>query len=481
MSGVIVADYLLNGLSVNGLNPEIQEAFSKLMGEKANSFEEIKATVYRLSPLGVELILNKDNATTLTEGDEINLKLQIGASMCEFTGIKVASVQIGEHHTLFGFRWCARDNSYDPSTERRGSSRWMCGEHYLPAGVAPNPARFNDYIYFVVRDISLDGMQLSTSLRNKFLIPGMVLDSTVSFPLIGQVNIKLKIINTRILSSSGKDSLGLGVQLLEKTESINGCLGQYLLQFGSGLTVRDLKASGLKVKSANDAISYSFVKTANDYRDVLKLRYKAYAQVGKADSNSSEESMSDMFDTQSRILMAKHQGRLIGSWRITFHTPDEKNEYDQFVTFPDNFPRRDEVVVLSRLCTDPEYRGSDLFYGLIKQCFIVALQSKRRYILGGCTEALLPLYKKIGLTPWEIFYEHGGLQKVKEQIIVADVVSILTGKNVDLTVWSEMYADLLAYLSQFSEIPTDPLTNLRLSVYKTLGSTSRFFGNIFRK
>jgi predicted GNAT family N-acyltransferase len=179
------------------------------------------------------------------------------------------------------------------------------------------------------------------------------------------------------------------------------------------------------------AAEYKYVKTADEYRKVLDLRKLAYSGVGKVDKDANPEVMGDIYDTKSRILMASINGRVVGSHRITFHGPGEKNEYEEFVTLPPNFPDRNEVLVLSRICTDPEFRGSGLFYGLFRRCISAAIEYKRRYILGGCTANLLPLYKKIGFKEQGIFFEHGNLQGAKEQIILADALEI-TAKEIIL-------------------------------------------------
>lgn len=440
----------------------------------------INASVYRLSPMGVEILVNADIASNISIGEETSLNINIAGNDCNFSGIKVASIKNSDENTLLGFRWCTNTSKDSIDFKRRLNTRWLCGEHYLPTGIAANPARFNDYIYFSVIDISNDGLQLSTSMRNKFLIPGMVLDANISFPLVGEIKCAVKIVNTRISSKNGKDVLSVGAKFVDIPNTSLQAIGQYLLQFGPGLTAKDLRNAGWEIQSVDKAINYSYVKSADDYREVLKLRHKTYSEVGKANPDDNAECMSDMFDTQSRILIAKHNGKTVGSLRITFHTSEEKTEYDQFVTFPDNFVRKDEMVVSSRVCTDKNYRGSDLVHGLIRQLLIVTLQSKRRYILGGCSESLLPLYKKLGFKPTGLLFEHQQLKGVKEQVVIADVFNILSGADVDALIWNNLYSDLSSYLSNLHDIPFDPSKNLRLAVYKGLSPFSKAI-NFFTK
>ncbi len=408
--------------------------------------QTVTAQVYRLSPFGVEIVIADKGLAHLKAGDCLNLNIKIGRSDCSFEAIKVASIQFSEKRTLFGFRWCSQELSREEGKDRRQSVRWVCSENDLPTGMAQNPARFNEDIYFSIKSISVDGLHMITSFRNKFLLPGMMLEASLSFPCIGQVNATLKIVNVRVESNAGKPSLILGMRFVQKSPPLDEYVGQYVLQFGPGVSVQEIRQAGLKIKSVDSATQYSFVKSPADYHEVLELRHQAYSAVGKADRDADPLVMSDVFDTQSRILMARHGNRTIGSWRVTFHRSDEQNEYDQYVRFPKDFPRRDEILVLSRICTDPQYRGSDLFYGMMRQCLITTLQSKRRYLLGGCSDELLPLYQKIGFVPTGIYFVHGGLNKIKEQIILADSMNIILGKDVDFGIWKKFYSDLARYV-----------------------------------
>ena len=436
--------------------------------------------VYRLSPLGAELDVSSLPIDQIKVGCEIDLRLDIGKQKCDFFGIAVASVHDENGRRLIGVRWCQRQQVDSQDEDRRKFTRWLCSDRFLPSGMAPNPARFNDFVYFTVTDISNRGMQLVTSLRNKFLIPGMVLEAGVSFPMVGQLTVHLRIINARIKSENGKDYLALGVQILSSSPEILETIGQYLMQFGPPLSVADLKASGLFVRSMESAVNFKFVKTAEEYKEILALRKLAYSMTGKFDASSDSENMGDFFDSKSRILLAKHKDTVVGSLRITFQGPEEQNEYDAFVTFPDAFPRRDEIAVLSRICTHPSYRGSDLFYGLMRQCVLTVLQSRRRYILGGCSESLLPLYKKVGFKPQNLYYQHAALNGVREQIIIADVHGILSGAGTSLAVWNEIYSDLTSYISHLYEVPFDPAMNLRLALYRAASPVTRLFTGSYR-
>jgi predicted GNAT family N-acyltransferase len=445
------------------------------------SASKVKLPVYRLTPLGADLDITELASHSIKVGSEIDLSLEIAKQKCDFFGIAVAEVHSENGRTIAGIRWCQDAGTRTESDERRGASRWLCGEQFLPNGTAPNPARFNDFIYFTVIDISKNGMQLSTSLRNKFLVKGMILEANISFPMIGQLTVHLKITNARIRSNGGKEFLALGTSILDMDPETLQTIGQYLIQFGPKVSLSELRDAGFIPTSTESAVEFSFAKTAQEYREVLNLRKLAYADAGKISSEANSDEMADIFDSKSRILMARHMGEVVGSLRITFHSPDEDNEYDQFVTFPENFPRRDELVVLSRICTHSKYRGSDLFYGLMRHCVLAVLQSKRRYILGGCTDSLLPLYQRVGFKSKGLRYEHATLNGVQEQIIMADVLGILSGRDTSVTIWNEIFSDLTNYITKLYDVPFDPAMNARLAMYRAASPFTRLFTAGVRK
>ena len=443
--------------------------------ENKTSFE---LPVVRISPLGIELELPSDpqsSASQIINGTPIDLTVRISNQTSEFFGLVVVSRHPERNRQLIGIRWCQETERKDPKVERRRATRWLCGEDFLPTGIAPNPTRFNDFVYFRVKDISKEGLQLSTSLRNKFLIPGMRLEAMVSFPMVGQVALHLKIKNTYIRSIEGKDYLSLGAEILDTDEKTLGTIGQYILQFGPSNSTATLKNEGLHIQSVSSALDFSFVKTADEYREVLELRKLTYGACGKIDNDLPAEKTGDIFDTRSRILTARHHGTLVGSLRLMFHDPEDTTEHEQFVKLPENFPRKDEIVEVTRVCTRPDYRGSDLFYALMKQLPIIVLQSKRRWLLGSATTSLMPIYKKIGYEGTNITYSHKDLGNEPHEILLGDIPKITAGVGVGAAIWNELYSDVSDYLVGNNDIDLDPIMNLRINIYRALAPVTRLF------
>ena len=102
------------------------------------------------------------------------------------------------------------------------------------------------------------------------------------------------------------------------------------------------------------------------------------------------------------------------------------------------------------------------------------VQSKRRYILGCATDELLPLYRKLGFTITDISYAHSDLAGLKHTIILADVVSVLSGYNVNPIYWNIIWGDLYDHLRDFDYIERDPVLLIRAALHRTLRPLSFF-------
>lgn len=432
----------------------------------------IDMRVWRISPFGVELLLPPDNS--LHQGDEIDLTLRLGHQASEFTGLVVTTTAAENGRSLVGVRWYAReDTSAPPDADRRASARWICGVEFLPTGVAANPVRFSDFIHFRVRDISSSGLQIVTSLRNKFLVPGMVLDTMISCPATGQVKVELKLVHARIVSENGKDFLALGVAMIRPTPQTLQTFGQYVLQFGGAASLEELRKGGLTVQSSARAVEFGYVRTPEEYKAVLALRLRAYGEAGKLDQAGPPDAMADIFDSRARILVGRYRGEVVASLRLIYHEPDDPTEHEQYTSFPESFPRKDEMVEITRVCTHPDYRRGDLLLGLFRHTILTVLQSRRRWILGSSTEKLLPIYTRIGCKPTDVRFRHEAVGGEEHVMFLGDCYAGLAGKGMSPVVWNILFNDMLEHIDVRDILGDNPLTAARLGIYRALAPVAR--------
>ncbi|MBF0316264.1 MAG: GNAT family N-acetyltransferase [Oligoflexia bacterium] len=452
----------------------------------------LELPIWRISPLGVELAILENEQheliTYLSYGKSIDLIIYSERDECSFTGVVVSSVIKFNEYKIIGIRWYTSSaHGSHLNLEKRACRRWSCPSEFLPTGMICNPLRFNDFIHFNVEDISLGGMQIVTGLRNKFLLPGMKLEAVISFPLVAQLSICFKIVNVRIVEhqhrsdAAPKQQLALGVTILSRDPQVGAILGQYLYQFCPGVSLTELKEYGLEVSSIAKAVDFTFVRTKEEYLQVLKLRKKSYSAAGKMAEDTPDENAGDIYDTRARIIMGRHHGELVATARLIYCEHDDDYEHSRFVKFPKDFPRKDEVIEVTRVCTDAEYRGGDLFYSLMKQMVLVTLQSNRRYLMSSAVPSLAKLYKRLGAKLTGIHFTHGDLGDSDHELLVLDLHKSLTGEGVNPIVWNLLFSDLTGYLNENNLIAPSPLQNLRMLCYRLLSPCCRFLFKFMNK
>ena len=435
--------------------------------------------LYRISPMGAEFDisdLDSSLSTFLKMGSILDVEINMAGQRCPLTGVMVGNYHIERGKTLLGVRWCLPKPTLFEGENRRSANRWLCGDGYLPIGIAPNSTRFNDFIHFKIVDLSKDGMQILTSFRNKFIVPGMILDAMVTFPLVGQASISFKILNVRSTERDGKEFISLGVSFVDLSHSSLETISQYILQFAPDANVQNVKSEFSKIKFASNTFDYSFVRSMKDYQEVLDLRKTAYSNAGKVDSNIALEAMGDSFDSCARILTVRHKSRLVASCRIMFHDTGDETEIHSIVKIPDSFPRLEEMTVITRTCTHPEYRGSDLLDSVVKQMALVSIQAQRRYALGFAAGSLIPLWNKLGFKSTGIKFKHPNLNNIEHEVLIADFQKIISGNGISLGTWNRVYKTLVEFAETSHIVSLSPITKAKLNFYRGLAPIQGFFG-----
>ncbi len=430
----------------------------------------IAVQVWKISPLAIELVNHPD--VPLEVGATVHLRLELGSQVTSFEELKVASVRWEHGRELIGLRW-QEPPAPRPVSQRRAGDRWNVAEDYVPTATAVNPLRFNDLMLLRVNNISGHGLGLLTSLRNKHIVPGMHLDTTLTFPAVGHARVRVRTVHTRVVREEGKQQLALGVELENPDSYTKRMMGQYLLEVGPKLSLTHLRSSGLLVESAMRAVTYDYASTPEEYRQVLELRKLAYSQAGKLATDLAIEDAGDEFDRRARIIVGRYGGEVVASMRLMFHEAGDLMEHEQYIQLPDDLPPRDQIVEITRVCTHPDFRGSDLLLGLFKQCVIAILQSGRQYLLGSSTAKLLPIYTRIGCRVLPVSYRHQGLGGDEHHLFVGDVRGALDGTYVGPFTWNIMFGDVWDHMRRNDLYHPGAMTSMRLGFYRMLNPLAR--------
>jgi predicted GNAT family N-acyltransferase len=399
--------------------------------------EGAAAPVWRISPLGVELVRTAPLGAVST-GDAVDVTLRVGTSVSSFSGLRVAAIRSDRGRELVALRWASSGGADEGANrgERRDAARWSCGDEYLPTGVMQSSVRYDEHVHFRIVEISRSGMQLLTSLRNKYLIPGVRFEATCAFPAVGEAKISFQVARADVTVQRGKKYLAVGATWSVRDRRVRDRVAQYLLRFGPGTTFRALRADAFEPTTATGAFEYASVRTEEEYREVLALRRLAYAEAGKIAVGARDEDMADPFDDKSRILIARHQGKIVATLRLMFPaTASDPLKHAEYMELPESLPAPDELVEVSKACTHPDFRGGDLFYSMTKRAAVTIVQAGRRYLFMSCTSPLVPIYRRLGMRKIGASYEHPTMRS-EHHLLLGDIPRMMTGEGLNPIFWN---------------------------------------------
>jgi len=441
---------------------ESDRIVARIRRRDQESFSSIR--VWKLSPLGIELLF--DPVNPYDRGEKVDLEITLAGQRSLFEGLVVDLIQNNDSIKLIGIRLSNKRPISLPESEKRRSVRWICSDDYYPTCVSPTPGRYNEYIYFQIRDISKEGFQLLCSLRNKYLIPGTQLNLTASFPMVGDLSLSVTVARIGITSERGKDYLVIGTEFSNLTSTAKNIVGQYLLQFTDAESLSDLREAGFVPLSIDKGTDFYFLKSEDDYEQVLDLRLLAHADGGTVDPDLKPVDMGDVFDTNSRIVVGKYKGKVIASARVHFNVLEEPMEHEKYIEWPADLPRRDQIFEISRACTHPSFRSNDLMAALLR--FIATcIQPQRPWALISSTEKLKGFYLKVGFKDTGLRYTHPVFQG-DQCVLLVNSPDLFLGRTSHPIYWNVIWRAVYNHLIEAGTLRPDPMDRARIRAYKIL-------------
>lgn len=437
----------------------------------ANAMQFFSMKVWRTSPIGAELVVEADSPT-LDKGQSLELELLIAGQRIYFDACVVEIVQENQHIKLAGVRFHQLESARDGSTDRRRQARWTCWPDYTPTATCPTPGVINDHVTFKVKDISRKGMQLTCSLRNKLLVPGMSLNLTANFGVDGVFHTNVLVRRVGFASESGRDRLSVGVSFEEFTPRMRSIVGQYLIQFAENTSLASLSADGLWPVSVSNAVNFSYLTTKQEFERVKQLRKLAHEADANLNQDVTIDDMGDRFDSSARIIIGTHHdGHMVCTARVLFNTGDEPLEHEELVELPPGLPRKTEMVEISRLAIHPEYRHGDLLVGLFEFMTITSVH-ERRYVLMSCLERMIPFFSRVGFSSLDVSYK-SKLFNEEGYVLFGDIHQIILGWDVNPIYWNLVYRRVTEFLIEASRIQVRGIDKVRISYYRLFGPLAR--------
>ncbi len=393
-----------------------------------------------------------------------------GREIAHIPNLEVKSTRASSQGLFVGVQFILTSNDHVISDLRsKGRAKIShCKDSKL---VVEHPINFNDKVLFKVENISSDGMLLSTSLRNRFMLPGMTFEKAkLSLGAVVDVSCSFTIAYCRL--SYEDERIYCGVRLKDLASSDRHTIGGYLMSSQSGSLEERLMrmaSSGFRPKLIKSIAEFTFASSTKHLEDLKALRWRAYVQAGKVSSDTSFDSMLDHYDQRSTIVVAYIGQDLVASVRLTecrtsedrFEIESEvdlKGRYDRFSTFE-----------ISRMCVVPELQGTDLVHAMMEHAVKLFIQSNKKWIITSCTDDLLSFYQRIGYRSVGISYRLKALNNTLHYIIEANPEQVSRGTRINPIYWFYTYSKIQDYLVTRGYIQINWFTKLRLKAYRVIG------------
>lgn len=271
------------------------------------------------------------------------------------------------------------------------------------------------------------------------------------------------------------ESLDVKAEILHFPKAVAKRLSQVLI-FDFQLSIEAVKKLALPVPKISDGLRFRFIKSEEEYREVLNLRFKAYQMAGKVADGKTADDMAAPLDHISRILVAYHGSKIVSSIAISFPSSEDL-VLDTERAFPGGYPKKippkTQSVEIARLCTDPDYRGSDLLLRMFEHTYRTLQCGGRKFIITSTDGRLWPLYKKLGFKKTGMSYPHPYLAGLVHHVIVVPVERAQLAASIDPLRWNYLYRDMNDYLERRGVFQLSRMQRTRLAMFRMIGKVLR--------
>jgi predicted GNAT family N-acyltransferase len=301
----------------------------------------------------------------------------------------------------------------------------------------------------------------------------------VMFPTIGEATVNAQIMH--ISMSADSKELVLGLKFEEASDAFKNVVVKYLLNFSNESVegdINSLRSAGFKPKSIKSHIDFSFVESVEEYQQVLAVRLEAYQRAGKIESSAAAVDMSDITDLSSKIVLAKHRGKVVGSVRLTVCLSDrDRFELDSSLKLSDKLDRK-KTVEVSRLCVAASFENTDLVLGLIERCTEFCIKAGIETAITSCVQEMLPYYKKLGFYPTGEKFFLKTLNNLPHYLLIHQSKTHRSAKGMNPVYWFFAYRSIVKHMNQFgfgSALPwwKEVYARLLIGVFKQLSKKKK--------
>jgi predicted GNAT family N-acyltransferase len=390
---------------------------------------------------------DKSSEPPFRSGDEVEIRIRIEAKQEFEVWCQVKNTKAYKGGYKIGLRRMDLNFPRAVDLDRRESLRLPIAPALSLMARVRHPFIYGHWCRIQASDLNKSmGFSFVSQDESILLFEGMELQ--VYFELAAYRQIAMRVRVAWINASSSKE-IRFGVACEEMDFRLHNGICDFLL-FSRQWTPARLFGAGFRAQQVKSHLRFRSVKTMEDYAEVLHLRRDAYVGAGKKSEETTAEDMASPLDGKSRILMAHHHGRLVGTITFTFPTSEDtildSQRGFQGSKYPVWVPPKANLIEVSRLCIHQEYRGTDVLQGMFEHGLKHFLMSDRHWLLTSAMDELLPIYERIGFKRLDASYKHPQLNNKEHHLIIASRASFLGGLGINLLVWNSVFGDLVRHL-----------------------------------
>lgn len=428
--------------------------------------ERLKVDVYDISPYGMCFKCESQVANHLQEGDVIRLFVRFPSSE---SYIFVTTVCWKSHFKENIFRLGLRINSQhlQSGTDQKANGVKQVRardldfkfieipEKYPIMGGVYKPNLFYERATIRLERISKAFLEFIIFDSEIILFSGMNL--TLLLDLGGGLEGEVRVIVERAHAAKGKNVF-VKAKILDFPKNLMERISEKLV-WNCEFSPDQLREAGLAIGPLSNGFRFRYVRNEEEYYKVLELRKSAYELAGKVSANKKIEEMAAPLDHLSRILVAFHGEKLVASVAIAFPDRDDlllDTERTFAGGYPEPIPRKTKLIEISRLCTDPDYRRSDLVFRMFEYIVKTLHCGNRQYFLTSTDSNLWPLYKRIGFKKTGMKYAHPYLNGLQHHVLLASRITSDTGWGMNPFVWNMLYKDMILHLKKSEPAKISP-------------------------
>lgn len=274
-----------------------------------------------------------------------------------------------------------------------------------------------------------------------------------------------------------RDSVKLLVEIQELSSGLQDDLVNHLI-LDPNLDLEKIRKAGFRVRAVADSFRFRFVKTQEEYEQVLRLRLDAYSAAGKTGSGASPETMVAPLDHISRILIALHGGKVIASVAMAF-PENEQMVLDTERALPKGYegkvPPKREMIEIARLCTNQKYRRGDVLLRMFEHIYKVFATSDRKYLISSTDKNLWPIYRNLGFKKIGLKYAHPFLAGLEHDVIMIDLSVPVTGRSIGFLRWRYLYSRMTDFVESRRPLERRGVGKLRFRLFSFAVKTLYLF------